>query len=286
MLIGHNQQKDFLKRVVAAKNHSHAFLFEGEEKLGKKKAILDWAASFFGREAHPDLIMVEPRKKEIQISQIKDLVERFSLKPFSAPFKAAVIDDAHLMNQESQSALLKTLEEPKGNAFLFLITSFPQILLPTVVSRTQCLKFYPVEKKEIKTYLKGQKVSEKEAEEILEISMGRPGVAVDFASDRSKLEKFQNEMKETEKIADSPLFVRFQYAKEISESPEETSESLKNWAYYFRKKMIRSLNDRGNSIEEAGKNGRILQHIEKTNFLISTTNVNPKMALENLMVQI
>ncbi|PIV68380.1 MAG: hypothetical protein COS07_04185, partial [Candidatus Aenigmarchaeota archaeon CG01_land_8_20_14_3_00_37_9] len=153
---------------------SHAYLFCGQEKLGKKTIALEWISSLFGQDLqnaqHPDLIFLEPTdppsvkdskekptgKKEIRISQIRELIWKLSLKPYSAPYKAVIIDQAHLMNQDAQTSLLKTLEEPKGKTFLILITEMPESLFPTIRSRVENIKFYPVKKEEIKNYLKKQ----------------------------------------------------------------------------------------------------------------------------------
>jgi len=53
-----------------------------------------------------------------------------------------VVDGAEKMNQEAQSCFLKTLEEPKGQTLLFLVSSRPDMLLPTIFSRCQTIKFF------------------------------------------------------------------------------------------------------------------------------------------------
>ena len=205
MLIGHQKQRNFLEKTAKSDKLAHAYLFCGQEKLGKKTIAVEFAkwlfkdynpptasshsslaraqrrvekleeTSFFSRLAfgstnecsssrsewapdiikrqHPDFIFIEPEKKEIQISQIRECIWRLSLKPSVAPFKIAIIDEAHCLNQEAQNSLLKTLEEPRGKTLIFLVTEYPERLFPTIISRCQILKFYSVPKEEIERYL-------------------------------------------------------------------------------------------------------------------------------------
>jgi DNA polymerase-3 subunit delta' len=67
-----------------------------------------------------------------------------ALRPFEARQKAAIIDDADRLNPAAANALLKTLEEPPGNAILILLTSNIEGILPTVLSRCQRLRFAPL----------------------------------------------------------------------------------------------------------------------------------------------
>jgi len=182
MILGHKRQWEFLKKTVESEKIPHAFLFSGQSNLGKKTIAFELAFLLLGdgNRQHPDLILVEPLEKEIQIAQVRDLNWKLYLKPYSAPFKVAIIDQAHLMNSEAQNCLLKTLEEPRGKTILILIAESSELLLPTIVSRCESIKFYQVSQEIIQKYLKEQGISDKEIKEISQVSQGRPGVAVDF----------------------------------------------------------------------------------------------------------
>ena len=271
-IIGHQKQWNFLKRISETNKLAHAYLFTGEEKIGKKKVALEWASLLCepSPKHHPDLILIEPINKIIQISQIRELIWKLSLKFYSAPFKIAIIDNAHLMNQEAQNALLKILEEPKGKTLLILITEFPEVLYPTILSRVQKIKFYPVKKKEIKEYLIKKGLKEEEAEEMSEFSYSKPGLAIDFLSDSEKLKNQKKIIKELIILIKSNLSFRFQYAKELSEK-ENIKEVLDIWLRYFRKELLTRTN--------------LIKQIQNMGFLISTTNVNIRLALETLMLE-
>ena len=287
MVIGHQKQWNFLKKTAETASFSHAYLFSGPEKLGKRKLALEWISLLFGQnikepDNHPDLVFVRPQAKEIKISQIKDLIWRLSFTAGSGGIKAAVIDDAHSMNQEAQTCLLKTLEEPRGNALLVLITDKVQELLPTIVSRAQMIKFYPVDKEEIKNYLKGQRFPKEHLGEISRLSAGRPGIALDFVSDPQKINVFHDRIREVEKISKADLAFRFRYAKELSEDVQRTKETLDIWTLHLREKLVKAVNDRQGTKELR----RMLNFLQRTSSLIASTNVNPRLALETLMIEI
>jgi len=309
MIIGHQKQWQFLKKSAELGRLSHAYLFSGQEKLGKKTVALEWISLLFGQSptrlltgVHPDFILITPVQKEIQISQIKDLNYRVSLRPYLASFKTAIIDQAHSMNQEAQNCFLKTLEEPRGKTLLILISEYPEFLLPTIRSRSEIIKFYQVSKKEIENYLKEQGVEEKKAQVISQISQGKPGKAIDFLYLPQKLKEREvllNEIIRLTNIAETSshlpprptswgsaadLTSRFQYAQKISQMPN-LKETLNIWLSYFRENLISSLNSK---VEpwKIGKLAKILEKIQETFFLISFTNVNPRLALEILMLEL
>jgi len=294
MVIGHQKQWQFLKKSVKLSRFSHAYLFSGQEKLGKKTIAYEFIKLFFGNDAiqsHPDFIFITPIEKEIQIKQIRDLNWRLSLKPFSAPLKVAIIDQAHLMNAEAQNCFLKTLEEPRGETLLILISEYPEFLFPTIRSRTEIIKFYPVPRKEIEAYLKKQGAGEEKSRLISQISQGKPGVAIDFLNYPQKLKERELLINEIVKLTKSDLNFRFQYAKKLSKTAD-FKKNLDLWLFYFREILLSKIDKNNIGKIDIGdtckisKIQNILEKIQSTNFLISTTNVNPRLALEVLMLEL
>ncbi|GAI08023.1 unnamed protein product, partial [marine sediment metagenome] len=235
---------------------------------------------------HPDLILIEPKGgAPIQIAQIRGLIQKLSLKPYSAPFKIAIIDQAHLMTKEAQHSFLKTLEEPKGKTLLILITEAPKRLLATIPSRCEVIKFSPVKEVEIKSYLR-ENLSDKDWEEASKFCLGRPGEAVDFISDPQKLENRKKIIKELIKISNSGLAFRFQYAKDLS-APSDLKEILSIWLSYFRAVLLSKVEDPNLYPNYSFfKLKNILSQIQNTNFFLTSTNVNPRLALEILMLEL
>ncbi len=155
MLVLHKKQWDFLKNKFEQNQLSHAYLFSGQEGIGKKTFAKEFAELVNCK--FPDLMIIEPDEgKEITIAKIREIQNFLSYKSYYGSFKSVIINDAESMNQDSQNCLLKTLEEPKGKTLIFLISSKPDIILPTIFSRCQQLKFFKtknlpenLEKKEI-----------------------------------------------------------------------------------------------------------------------------------------
>lgn len=311
MIIGHQKIWQFLKKSAEAGKLPHAYLFSGQEKLGKKTLAVEFAKWLLNediqRRQHPDFIFVEPIKKhpeterssvrgspvlssalmrgQIQISQIKELIRKLSLRPSLAPIKIAIIDQAHSMNTESQSCLLKTLEEPKGNALLILITEYPEALLPTILSRVQEIKFSPAKIGELEDYLKKAGINEKETAEIIKLCQLKPGEMIDLASNPQKLAAQRKAKEELIKISESDLASRFKYAKDLAEDKNNLKEVLELWLKHFRNVFILTAN---NQISKYSfdKLKKILNTIQRTIFLISKTNANPRLVLEILMLEL
>lgn len=282
MIIGHKKQQEFLKKIIEGTEIPHALIFSGSEKLGKKKIAFEFISSIFKDNItnHPDFTFVSPEKKQIQIKQIRDIGWKLSLKPVKASVLAVVIDQAHLMTKEAQNCFLKTLEEPKSKSLLILITKHPKLLLPTIISRCQTIKFYPVQNQEIKNYLKTKKIKGEQIDSLTSISLGRPGMAIDYLDNLEVLEKREKIIKKLTNIIKSPMYMRFNYAKELAETNDFKS-TLFIWLSYFRESLL-SCSDRVSMT----KIKNTLNFIERTMFFLSTTNINPRLALEVLMMEI
>ena len=142
----------------------HALLFTGPPDAGQKEVAAALAKALFCEKAkglvscgecfhcrqvtagtHPDFLVIAPEEGHaLKIEFIRELIAKASLKPFQAPAKVFVVDHADCMNDVSQNALLKTLEEPQGRTHFILISYATEKLLPTIRSRTQALYFLPV----------------------------------------------------------------------------------------------------------------------------------------------
>jgi DNA polymerase-3 subunit delta' len=301
MIIGHQFQLNYLKKLAESDKIPHALLFSGEDKIGKKKAAFEFASILLECNAekvksNPDFLFVEPvsnkgkrdkiQKKEIKIAKVREISSHFSLGTFSSPFKVAVIDDAHLMRKDAQSSFLKLLEEPKGSSLFILITSFPKVLLPTIRSRVQEIKFYRVSDEKILKYLKNTNFSEKEKKEIVDLSQGKPGKAYNFISNPEKLKEEKQRIKEIIKMVNSDIDTRFKYAEEISKDPNKLKEILNLWLEYFRKALIKKSRGKTSGKYTLKEVEKILKLIQNLKSIVSSTNVNPRLAFEILMIEL
>lgn len=196
LIVGHENQIKNLREAIKDGNISHSYLFQGEEGLGKKKLADFFAKTLlckeqgleacnqcsscikFDSDNHPDFSVIQAEKGIIRKNQIDKLVEAVSTNPFESDRKIFIIDDAHLMNKESMNGLLKTLEEPPSFLNMILVTSKENELLPTIVSRCQDVKFYPLGREEVIGYLEDSyDLNRNELEFIADFSHGSIGFA-------------------------------------------------------------------------------------------------------------
>ena len=159
---GHRAQISALERLVTRGTPGHAYLFEGPEGVGKDtvaQALLTRLACTqtdklnpepcgqcssclgFLRGDHPDVTRLERDGATIRIDPVRAALKRLRYEPVLGAIKGLIIESAELLREEAANALLKTLEEPSGSTIFVLVTSKPQLLLSTIRSRCQTLRF-------------------------------------------------------------------------------------------------------------------------------------------------
>lgn len=112
--------------------------------------------------------------------QINDTV---SIRPYSSPYKIYLVDEAEKMTVQAQNALLKTIEEPPAYAVLVLITTNPEVFLPTILSRCIQLKLRPLKDSVVSDYLTEKMgVSDGQADIYAAFARGNLGKAIHLAS--------------------------------------------------------------------------------------------------------
>jgi len=100
------------------------------------------ACTRIARNVHADVLTVEPGETgSMRVDQVRDAIDRTGYRPFEGRRRVIIFDNADAMLVEAQNALLKTLEEPPPSSMFVLVTSRPDVLLPTVRSRCQRLRF-------------------------------------------------------------------------------------------------------------------------------------------------
>jgi DNA polymerase III subunit delta' len=140
---------------------SHAYVFVGPTGSGKAAVARALAATLLGLGAddpadasrralldpspHPDLTWLRPPGNQHLVEDVRvEVIGAISYRPFEGTRRVFVIEAADAMAEESQNALLKTLEEPPGYAHLILISAEPAALLDTVLSRCTAVRFAPL----------------------------------------------------------------------------------------------------------------------------------------------
>ena len=203
--------------MLANRRVPHSLIFAGEEGVGKRRFALELAKSFVcsnpqdfeacdscsacrraekfyfpkpdDRDAHkevvfsehPDIGSVIPYNKNILVDAVRDLEKEANFRPYEAKSRFFIVDDADKMNDAASNALLKTLEEPAPTTYLFLVTSRPDALLQTILSRCQTLRFAPISPQEIEEHLlETGKYAPDDAELLARLSNGSVGRALEM----------------------------------------------------------------------------------------------------------
>jgi DNA polymerase-3 subunit delta' len=143
------------------------------------------ACSRIARGVHADVLIVEPGDTgAIKIEQIRDVVDRSGYRPFEGRRRVVIIDGADALGLPAQDAILKTLEEPPSASVFVLITDRPDVLLPTVRSRCQRLRFGPLSPADVAALLvRDHGMTAAEAHAAAAASDGSIGRAIDGAAE-------------------------------------------------------------------------------------------------------
>jgi DNA polymerase-3 subunit delta' len=127
--------------------------------------------------------LVSPDKKgaSVKIDDIRAIIKDIGLKPYEAKTKVYIIDASDSLTEEAANALLKTLEEPSAGSVLILIAENPRRLLPTIRSRCQSVKFFPLDASAIEEILAiSHNVERAKARVLAKISGGRVSEALEL----------------------------------------------------------------------------------------------------------
>jgi DNA polymerase-3 subunit delta' len=108
---------------------------------------------------HGDVGMVVAPKRLLLVDQMREIEREANFRPFEGKARVFLVDDADKLNDQSANALLKTLEEPPPTSHTILITSRPAMLLPTIRSRCQAIRFSPLTASEIEQHLLKNKLA-------------------------------------------------------------------------------------------------------------------------------
>jgi DNA polymerase-3 subunit delta' len=161
-----------LQRSLQRGRVAHAYLFAGPAGSGKAavaktlaKALNCLDAEYdccdaclscrqVDKKEHPDVYWVQPESKSrrITVEQIREFERAVNLKSSGARVKVGIIVDADCMNEQASNAFLKTLEEPPPQTMILLLTSQPQRLLATIISRCLKISFGPVASRAVSPY--------------------------------------------------------------------------------------------------------------------------------------
>lgn len=236
-LIGNDNAKNLLKRDLIS-GVFHAYLFSGEEGLGKFQFAKEFAANVIDvKLPHPDIKIIEGAT--IKKSAIEDLVEDAFLKPMYKDTKIYIIRDFHKVTTEGQNALLKTLEEPMAHVKLILTSSNEEGILPTILSRVKIVKFYHVADEILKDYFVREGYEEKKVSEAVKFSVGSVGKVFEILNNEDFFDlknKSEEGLKRVYRDKGFEPYIMYKFMEERSENIDLILEIM---SYYLRDLAIK-----------------------------------------------
>jgi DNA polymerase-3 subunit delta' len=336
-LIGNNHVKEILQRMLRTRRVPNSLLLTGADGIGKREFALETAKAFACQNRgangeacdacgackraekfnfpnskdkddnekiffseHPDIGLIRQAGKFITVNQMRELETEANFRPYEAAARFFLIDDAEKMNEAAANALLKTLEEPSPSSHIFLVSSRPAALLPTIRSRCQTLRFAPIEAKQIEGFLESKKqFSITDAELLSKLARGSIGRALELDLGKFR-ERREAMLKVLESLSAKPnRAVLLKTAEEICEAKnkdyyEDFLEILETliydlWTLRLGKDEIvnADLKPQLEKLSETAEARRLsawLAEIEtlRENF---TVNLNRKIATDALFMQ-
>lgn len=320
-IIGHEQIIEHLQNAITMGKVSHAYIFNGPDKSGKKMLAEAFAMTLQCEkggsspcgECHscrqavshnqPDIIYVQHEKPNtLSVDDIRTQVNHdIEVKPYASPYKIYIIDEAEKMNVQAQNALLKTIEEPPAYAVILLLTTNADLFLPTIRSRCVMLNLKAVEDSVIRKFLMEEKqVPDYQADICVAFAQGNVGKAIALASSDDFNELKAAAIQLMKRIREIDLYELSEAVKQISEFKLQINDYFDIMMIWYRDILVCKATMDVNSLifkdeiydikKQASKSSyhgieTILEALEKAKLRLNA-NVNFDLVMELLLLTI
>ncbi|MBS4025752.1 MAG: DNA polymerase III subunit delta' [Clostridia bacterium] len=198
-ILGQDMAIGQLKGAVIHNRVNHAYLFVGHQGVGKgltAKAmakVLNCENQIQGEACdgcpschknnggnHPQVHYVAPSGSSIKISQVRELRERIKYKNFDGPYQVVIIDMFDTITAQGANSILKVLEEPPPATVFILVAEQTSGILPTILSRSQVIRFTGLMPPVIEKILLGRGIEESKAKMAGILAKGDASAAIEL----------------------------------------------------------------------------------------------------------
>ena len=314
-ITGHEQQKNILRRTLKNQRVAHAYLFEGPDGIGKKLMALAFVRALLCQNGtgcgdcpacrkvdhnnHPDIHLLNAEDATLKIDQIRALQQELSLRPLEGIYKICLIDGAEHFSSGAANALLKTLEEPQPNTLIILLTSHPERLLLTILSRCQRLPFSRLPKQQLADIL-AQKLELSHTEALVLAALSEGSFKKALGQNRQLyLEKRHKLIQTLSALSSGSIIPIFSFADELTTEKESLPEILDIFQIFYHDLLLLKygrpeeelvnldlLETLHNQSKTTTTNGLLLKlkALESARFHLHR-NVNRQLALEVMLMR-
>ena len=314
-IIDHDRQKEVLRQALSHGRLAHAYLFEGPDGVGKRLMALALARALFCEAGdgcgecpacrkvdhlnHPDLHLLSADGQQIKIDQIRAIQKELALRPLEGAVRFCLIDGAETMNPAAANALLKTLEEPQPGTHLILLSPKPEMLLDTIRSRCQRLRFNRLPRARLAQVLEHRlELSEQDASVMAALADGSFRKA--FGDNRELyLDRRKKLIRALVSLSSGSIFPLFELAQELADDKENLADILDIYQSFLRdllllihgrpEKELVNIDMRETLYAQAAKENpsgllKKLEALDQARFHLQR-NVNRQLAMESMLLE-
>lgn len=258
-IVGHEQVKEHMQAAIRDKKPFHAYLFQGEEGVGKEALARTFAAGLQCQSEsadkpckecvscrqmesgnQPDVIWVTREKASLGVDEIREqLCNTMDIKPFSSPYKIYLVPEAEKMTEAAQNALLKTIEEPPEYGIVILMTSNISALLPTIQSRCLTMEFRPLSTAVVESYVKEHcQVPDYQARASAAFAQGNLGKAMRYAKSEDFIERKDHIISLLRHVEQMDLSEMLAVIKDLGTRKDEVRDYIDLMVLWYRDVLL------------------------------------------------
>lgn len=258
-IVGHEQIKEHMQAAIRDKKPFHAYLFQGEEGVGKEALARTYAAGLQCQSEstdkpckecvscrqmesgnQPDVIWVTREKASLGVDEIREqLCNTMDIKPFSSPYKIYLVPEAEKMTEAAQNALLKTIEEPPEYGIVILMTSNISALLPTIQSRCLTMEFRPLSTAVVESFVKEHcQVPDYQARASAAFAQGNLGKAMRYAKSEDFIERKDHIISLLRHVEQMDLSEMLAVIKDLGTRKDEVRDYIDLMVLWYRDVLL------------------------------------------------
>lgn len=258
-IVGHEQIKEHMQAAIRDKKPFHAYLFQGEEGVGKEALARTFAAGLQCQSEsadkpckecvscrqmesgnQPDVIWVTREKASLGVDEIREqLCNTMDIKPFSSPYKIYLVPEAEKMTEAAQNALLKTIEETPEYGIVILMTSNISALLPTIQSRCLTMEFRPLSTAVVESFVKEHcQVPDYQARASAAFAQGNLGKAMRYAKSEDFIERKDHIISLLRHVEQMDLSEMLAVIKDLGTRKDEVRDYIDLMVLWYRDVLL------------------------------------------------